>query len=86
MRLELYYRPGCPESEKIRRFIHVNGLRARIDYYDVAVDETAQYDLVTVTGTSEVPCLVINGRPLADSNDIVGWLARHLVEEAGDAA
>jgi len=33
-----------------------------------------QQELITIAGKTQVPCLVINGKPLHESDDIIKWL------------
>ena len=40
-------------------------------------------ELITIGGKAQVPCLVIDGRALYESDDIIDWLKEH--GEAYDA-
>ena len=40
-----------------------------------------QNDLIRIGGKKQVPCLVINGKPLYESDDIVAYLRENFVKE-----
>ncbi|WP_230532147.1 glutaredoxin family protein [Microvirga roseola] len=80
MDLQLFHRWQCPYSAQVRDFIDANGLRDRIDYIEITEVDGAQDQLADLTGKSQVPCLVIDGRPLLESADIVQWLRQNMVE------
>jgi glutaredoxin 3 len=68
MELQLLHKVACPYSAKVRDFIEANGLKDQITYKEVSDDDDQQ-----------VPCLMIDGNPLLESDDIVQWLDEHLV-------
>ncbi len=72
--IELYHRQMCPFSKKVRDFIESNDLKSRVQYRDVAEKKEYMARLQDLTGREQVPCLVINGQPLLESDDIIAWL------------
>ncbi|MFK7770467.1 MAG: glutaredoxin family protein [Mariniblastus sp.] len=70
--LTLYYFPSCP-------FCHVvldclSRLGREIPMRDIQTEAGARDDLLKIGGKGQVPCLVIDGKPLYESSDIVSWL------------
>ena len=80
MKLELYHFESCPYCLKVRKFIDVNGLKNQVQYFDTLKDEEANKRLVAMNGDDQVPCLVIDGKPLLESDDIIAFLAKHFRE------
>ena len=80
MSLELYHRKTCSFSRRVRTFIEDNGLKPRIVYHDIDEDPAARRKLRELTGEEQTPCLVVEGEPVLESDDIVAWLKAHLVD------
>ena len=78
MELILYHRQYCPYSKKVRDFIEKNQIKSQIEYRDVEEDSDAMERLVKLTGGQQVPCLVIDGRPKLESENIIKWLKTNL--------
>lgn len=85
MKPELYHRWYCPYSAKVRNFIKDHNLEAQVDFYEVDEDDEAAGRLVHLTGGEQVPCLVIEDKPMLESDDIIEWMNVHLLGR-GDAA
>jgi glutathione S-transferase len=49
---------------------------------DVLFDKEAKTDLLRIGGKTQVPCLIIDGQPLYESNDIIDWFRTHYVKAA----
>ena len=77
MKLELYHFESCPYCVKVRKVIDTLGLKAKITYFDTLKDESAQKRLEIMNGDDQVPCLVIDGKPLLESDDIIQWLNKN---------
>ena len=69
--LTLYYRKGCPYCQKVFRCMEENNIN--LDKRDISQTGN-QNDLVKIGGKKQVPCLVINGKALYESDDIVAYL------------
>jgi glutaredoxin len=78
--LELIHKWQCPYSARVRDFIDEHGLKDRIQYSEIHEAEGAQDKLMQLTGKTQVPCLVIDGKPMLESGDIVQWLQHNLVD------
>lgn len=68
---ELYYRKSCPYCLKVLDFMDRHGIT--LNKRDTT-EPGNQNDLVRIGGKKQVPCLVINGRPLYESDDIIAYL------------
>jgi len=71
-KLELYQFPECPYCDKVLRVI--NELKVDVTLHNTRTDSKAREALVKLNGISQVPCLLINGKPMLESDDIVQWL------------
>jgi glutaredoxin len=80
MNLELFHRQACPYSAKVREFIHKNELSEEIRFLDIDEDDASREVLVEKTDDEQVPCLMIDGKPLLESDEIITWLEDHLDE------
>ena len=49
-------------------------LNLEIPMRDIRSEEGARDDLLEIGGKGQVPCLVIDGKPLYESADIISWL------------
>lgn len=69
--LVLYHFEWCPFCVKVRNYLKNRGIE--IPEKDTRKDPSAAEELRNLTGGSQVPCLVIDGKPLLESNDIIQW-------------
>lgn len=70
--LVLYYRPTCPFCIRVTDFMRSRGIE--IPLRNISIDSEAARTLVSVGGKQQVPCLLIDGKPLYESSDIIAWL------------
>jgi glutaredoxin 3 len=70
--LTLYYFPSCPYCRLVLDCLGRLGLE--IPMRDIRLEPGARDDLLEIGGKGQVPCLVIDGKPLYESDDIVRWL------------
>jgi glutathione S-transferase len=75
-RLELYFFPECPYCRKVMTAIDDLGLRQRVVFHDARNDPEKKKELVDRTGKTQVPCLVVDGKPMHESEDIKQYLHR----------
>ena len=75
--LTLYYRADCGYCRKVLRFI--NDQQISLTLKNVAEGQAIRQELIAVAGSTQVPCLVINGRPMHESDDIIRWLRENKV-------
>lgn len=67
----LYYKKSCPFCTKVLRFMDTRGIT--LDMRDLA-QPGIENDLVRIGGKKQVPCLVVRGKPLYESDDIIAYL------------
>jgi len=73
--LMLYYSRHCPYSYKVLSYLDKIG--KSVPMKDVSKDRSAKEELLEIGGKPQVPCLVIDGRPLYESDAIIDWLSTH---------
>ena len=74
---QLYYKKTCPYCQKVLRFMEANHLT--MDTRDTTQPGN-QNDLIRIGGKKQVTCLIINGKPLYESDDIIAYLRDSFVE------
>ena len=79
MNLQLFHKWQCPYSARVRNFIDEHQLGDKIEYVEIHEVEGAGDTLARMTGKSQVPCRVIDGKPMLESSEIVQWLRQNLV-------
>ena len=67
----LYVKPGCPYCAKVDRFLAEAGLE--IEHRSVLEGCNAE-ELRVLGGKVQSPCLVIDGEPMYESDDIIAYL------------
>jgi glutaredoxin len=75
--LELFKSDSCGFCRRVYRAIEelgVDGIRIR----DTRRDPGSAQDLIRRGGKLQVPCLMIDGKPLYESLDITDWLRSNL--------
>jgi glutaredoxin 3 len=70
--LALYKYDTCPYCRRV--FGAIDELGAHIEYRDVHQSAEWRKDLLSKTGGTQVPCLLIDGEPMLESLDIIRWL------------
>ena len=79
---ELYFKPDCPFCLKVLDFFRDKGIIKFISYN--IEDETAGYEnqekLEEVGGKIQVPCLVVDGKAMYESDDIIEYAKENLVK------
>lgn len=70
--LVLYIRPSCPYCRKVTNYLKKE--KKSIPTKDIGTDKNALNELIQKGGKRQVPCLMINGKPMYESNDILNWL------------
>jgi glutathione S-transferase len=78
MTIQLYHRWRCPYSARVRDAIDAHGLKDRIEMLELSEAPGAEDRLQELTGGGQVPCLVVDGKPMLESADIVRWLEANL--------
>ena len=71
MRLTLYFMDTCPYCRKVLNFMRQNNISIPMKS---TFDPKNQQELIKIGGKSQVPCLVIDGKAMYESDDIIAWL------------
>ena len=71
MELLLFVKEMCPFCIKVEYFLDQHGLK--VPTVNVSEDPEKMDDLIRIGGKSQYPCLVIDGRALYESDDIIAW-------------
>ena len=75
--LTLYYKVDCPYCQKVIRHLNMNGVA--IPLREVNQDYSYREALRGMLGRSQVPCLVVDGQPMVESDEIIQWVDEHLI-------
>ena len=71
----LYTRSFCPFCVKVKHFLDKNG----IDIEQRNAGEPEHRDaLLAIGGKTQVPCLVVDGKAMYESDDIIAYLKSFL--------
>lgn len=81
--LVLYHAAYCPYCIRVRRFLSQNDIL--VPEKDTSRDSSARRELIEAGGKGQVPALMIDGQVLYESNDIILWFKRNVLQtnEAG---
>ncbi len=74
--LELYYRNFCGFSRKVLDYMEEHGITMTM--HCLQTEEGAEQRLVELGGKAQVPCLIIDGKALYESDDIIAYLAENV--------
>ena len=72
MSMILYHFDSCPYCVKVRDVI--KELNVELEMRDTRADDTYRQELLALAGKTQVPCLVIDGKPMHESDDIIDYL------------
>lgn len=79
---ELYFKPDCPFCLKVLNYFSENKI-IKFPSYNIE-DETSGYEnqekLEKVGGKIQVPCMVIDGKAMYESDDIIEYAKEHFVK------
>lgn len=71
--LVLYYSPTCPYCKKVENYLKKEKKWEAFPKKNIANQE-ARNELIQKGGKKQVPCLLINGKAMYESKDILKWL------------
>ena len=71
-RLTLYYKDTCPYCQKVFRCMDEHAIT--LSKKDINESPLYRQELIQIGGKPQVPCLVIDGKALYESDDIITWL------------
>lgn len=69
--LTLYYKPTCPYCQKVLAYMEEQDIACEMK--DVTIPGVVD-ELVAIGGKNQVPCLIIDGQPMYESDDIIQYL------------
>jgi len=75
MGLVLYYQPFCPFCQRVLRVSEQ--LKVPLELKNIQKSSASLEELKRLTGRTQVPCLVIDGKPMLESEDIVSRLEEY---------
>ena len=78
-KLTLYQFDMCPFCVKVKNYMDQNSIQ--IPMKDILTDSQAKLELLEIGGKTQVPCLVIDGKALYESDDIINWLKQNYSEQ-----
>lgn len=76
--LVLYYFTECPYCQRVLQVIREHQMSG-IETRNIRENPLHKETLIQIGGKGQVPCLVIDGVPLYESNDIINWLKKEWV-------
>lgn len=80
--LKMYVLPGCPWCAKVDAFLAEHD--ATLEHLDVTEGANGD-DLIALGGKRQCPCLVVDGKAMYESSDIINYLAGRLGVDAPNA-
>jgi glutaredoxin 3 len=72
--LVLYINPNCPYCKKVTNYLQSQNRTLPIKNTQ---DRAIRNELIAIGGKGQVPCLIINGKALYESDAIIEWLKNH---------
>lgn len=73
--LVLFYKPSCPYCKKV--LTAINTADKGIQLKNIQSDKEAAHELLRIGKKRQVPCLLIDGKPLYESQAIIEWLSQN---------
>ena len=73
--LTFYHFNGCPYCQRVKDFMAKENIK--IPMKDIHAVAAYKEDLFKIGGKTQVPCLVIDGKALYESLDIIEWLKKN---------
>lgn len=70
-RLTLYYKSTCPYCQKVIGFMDQNGISVPLKNRDES--QALREELIKIGGKPQVPCLIIDGKAMYESDNIIQW-------------
>lgn len=74
--LKLYYMKFCPFCMKVTKYMKDNDIN--IEMVDIKANHANEEELIRLGGKDQVPMLLIDGKPLYESGDIIKWFKENM--------
>lgn len=81
--LVLYHFDACPYCQRVRRSMAELKIEDKVELKDTRKDPANRQALISLTGGTQVPCLVIDGKPMLESSDIIRWMEQQFGSATG---
>jgi glutaredoxin 3 len=69
--LLLYQSSWCPYCNRVTDYLDQRGIV--VPMKDTGNDPVTKQELLAINGKTQVPCLIIDGKPMLESSDIIKW-------------
>ena len=73
----LYTMSTCPFCRRVESFMREHGID--LPRKDILAEAGARDELISIGDKGQVPCLVIDGKALYESADIIAYMGRNLL-------
>ncbi len=73
--LTLYHFAGCPYCQRVKDFLGKEGIS--VPMKDTHENPVFRQELIKIGGKPQVPCLVMDGKALYESSDIIEWFKKN---------
>ncbi len=73
--LTLYYKQTCPYCSKVLHFMQEKDIKVELKSTE---NDDNRNELIQLGGKPQVPCLVIKGTAMYESDDIIQWFQENL--------
>lgn len=75
MNVTLYHFQSCPYCARVRDYLSKE--KITIPLKDTQANPAYKEELLKIGGKTQVPCLVIDGKALYESMDIIEWFKKN---------
>lgn len=73
--LMLYYTNYCPYSQKVLTYLRE--IHKTVPMKEVENNQVYKDELLKVGGKLQVPCLIVDGKAIYNSDAIIDWMGSH---------
>lgn len=73
--LVLYQFERCPYCAAVTKYLKRR--RITIPFRDILTDPGSLEELIRIGGKRQVPCMIIDGKALYESENIIQWFEKH---------
>ena len=74
VKLELYTHDYCPYCRTVINTMAELNIKDKVIFHDILSDDDKMAELIRLSGKKQVPCLVVDGKPMQESEDIRQFL------------
>lgn len=75
--MKLYYFDSCRFCQRVLSTIDELGIREEFEFLDILENPEFGEELEKLNGTRQVPCLIVDGKPMLESMDIIAFLKKN---------